>query len=228
MKKDSKLKITSYLMAILVASSVTLAPSPVKADGETIITIVNANENNEVTKIKLNIDDIIAEEERSFCEYKVVCGDNASIISKKVCKIFGIPVTTKYWPVIAFLNEYPRVINPGDIIIYPNSPKFLDELLDYVNTSGWLEDYLNKHDVYKRRSTYILDDVVTAGQVFDSIYGLGASKNKELFNLYLDYIGESGKFTPSTILVTGDDYFRFTEDIPTMDELNNYRNHKNK
>jgi len=41
--------------------------------------------------------------------------DNLSKISEKICGHYKKEVTTKYWPALAFLNGYPRVINPGDI-----------------------------------------------------------------------------------------------------------------
>jgi len=248
MKKESRVKITSAALALLMATSGIALKSNARAEGgteSTMVTIHNAdtNETETVVYIKgvpiLPSDEKIQEEEnKGFSEYTVVKGDNASIISKKICRIFKIPVTTKYWPVIAYLNNYPRVINPGDVIVYPETVEELENMLSMLKESGWTKRYASGNHVYRKNnnvdSQYMFDSQVTAGQVFDEIYGEGASKNKEFFDLYIEFHKAYGDEVVNDVfsvinentVLEEDEYFIFTEDIPTMEELYEFKNQK--
>ena len=90
-------------------------------------------------------------EESQYGRYVVKKGDSASSISRKVCKYFDEEPTTKYWPVIAFLNGFPRVIQPGDVIIFPDTFEDMDDLLNSLKETGWTARYIQQNDVYGRR-----------------------------------------------------------------------------
>ncbi len=236
MKKNG-LRILSGLAALMISgSSYTLVKlNNAKAEGtnDTIINYYDADLENpkmiqivDVTPVEITEENNISENNIEFGEYTVVRGDNASIISKKICKhVYHIEPTTKYWPVIAFLNGYPRVIHAGDVIVYPKNLKDMEKMLTWIKSSNngtkdsWLVKYLRSHRVYFDGERYLIENPQTAGEIFDEMFGKGASKNIELFNYYLKVLGIEGKYTPNTLVVSFEGVWELTEGGYTLFEL---------
>ena len=156
-------------------------------------------------------------EESQYGRYVVKKGDSASSISRKVCKYFDEEPTTKYWPVIAFLNGFPRVIQPGDVIIFPDTFEDMDELLNSLKETGWTARYIQQNDVYGRRKN---NKGVTLIQLLTEIYGDTACVDPDFVYQYLKVQGLQGQYDMDSI-VNGDNetLFRLTEWIPTLEEL---------
>ena len=173
------------------------------------------------TKQGTFIEDCDEYEEGEYTKYVVQKGDNASNISKKICRYFGVESTTKYWPVIAYLNDYPRTINKGDQLIFPSSYKDMDDLLNQLDESGWTNNYkklLKKRKEIKEK--YKADNLYnTVGAILDEIYGAGTRNDQEFVNKYLNAVGFAGDYDADTIL-TKEEIFKLTEWIPTLEELN--------
>ncbi len=146
--------------------------------------------------------------------YKVKRGDNASIISKKICKVYGVAKTGKYWPVIAYLNAYPRIIKENDELLYPSTLALADYILDYVHRTGWINRYTKLNNIYKKNK-----GEVTVGKVIDEIYGRGMSNNKEFFDAYMKIIGIDTVIDKNTVITNYDFYFMMTEYIPSIEEI---------
>lgn len=155
-----------------------------------------------------------------FEQYTVKEGDNASRISEKICNRLHIEQTTKYWPVIAFLNDYPRIIHPGDIIIYPKDAVEMENLYQNLRKTGWLARYIQKQDIYGTKKKAAR---TTLGQLLSEIYGPGVCIDPDFVALYLKAQGLEGRFDIDSI-VNGDNdtLFLVTEWIPTLDELQEY------
>ena len=224
--KTKNLRITSAFLALTMTAALALSkPMDVKAEESTnqVITInSNDQELNDSVGITENTEGLVEITNiKTYYMYTVQKGDNASLISKRICRKFNVTPTTKYWPVIAFLNNYPRVIRPGDVIYYPTSIEEMDSLLSMLKESGWLKNYIRLNRIYKRN-----DGVLTLGEIIDDIYGHGASKNPELVNAYLKIIGCEGMFDANSVIFDGniekpnyDLYFMVTEAIPTREEI---------
>ena len=205
MKKNTKIRITSSLVALLMATNINLVKNNnVKAEEERYIAGTYTEE----------------VEEPVYNEYVVREGDNASVISIRVCKYFGVPKTTKYWPVIAYLNNYPRVLQPNDIIYFPETFEEMDTMLNDLKESGWLRLYLKYNKVYGKK-----EEKITVGEVIDDIYGIGACKDPDFVLAYFTAIEQLGNYNVDSV-VKGDDLFRLTEWIPTREELKVYQKRK--
>lgn len=206
--KINNLRIKSALLALMMTTSLALVkPADVKAEENNIIenveTVDFIAENNE-------------QEANQYSLYTVQKGDNASVISKKISReCYGIPSTTKYWPVIAFLNNYPRAIKEGDYIFYPTEIEHADYVLDCLKKSGWINKYVKLNRIYQDRSK-----PVTVSRIIDEIYGKGVSANQEFVDAYLKIVGFEG-FDKDAIITNNDIYFMITEYIPTVEEIQN-------
>ena len=135
--KTKNLRVSPKLIAIMVAGGIALTPVNGLA--------VTNNTYDPGTFVKE------ADEFEVYGKYVVKEGDNASRISEKVCSHLRIEITTKYWPVIAIMNGYPRVINPGDIIIFPKTKEELEEIYNEIRSSGSLARYIQQNNIYKEK-----------------------------------------------------------------------------
>ena len=225
--KTKNLRITSAFLTLVMASNLALIkPEVAHADTEfneqSIVINTNFEEEEENISAENNEGPVEITNVKAYYMYTVQRGDNASVISKRICRRFNVTPTTKYWPVIAFLNNYPRIIHPGDTIYYPTTIEEMDELLSMLKESGWLSNYIRLNRIYKRN-----DGVLTFGEIIDDIYGRGASRNPELVNAYLKIIGCEGMFTVNSVIFdcnlenpNYNLYFMVTEAIPTREEIN--------
>ena len=110
MSHDMKLRIKSGLLALMVAGGITLVHAP-KAMAEEA-----KPKYKEGTFI--DIPSFDEHEESQYGIYVVKEGDNLSKISEKICRHQGVEISTKYWPVLAYLNGYPKVAQPGDLLFF--------------------------------------------------------------------------------------------------------------
>ena len=131
------IRISRRMMALLVAGGISMAPIPGTA--------VTNNSYDPGTFVKM------ADENEVYGQYVVKKGDNASRISEKVCSHLRVEITPKYWPAIAFLNGYPRVIDEGDIIIFPKTIEELETLNNELRECGWTARYIQKNKIYKKK-----------------------------------------------------------------------------
>ncbi len=205
--KENKLKITNKMLAIMVAGGITFSPI-----------VSNAINYKPGTFIELSID-----ESKLFNQYVVKEGDNASIISQKICRYFDEEVTTKYWPAIAFLNAYPRTINPGDIIIFPKTFERLQSLNEDLKETGWTNRYVKKNKIYKKKNKEKISRDNIESLLYE-IYGDSVCIDEDFIHLYLEIQGLDDKYALSdNSKFVDDQLFYLTEWIPTLDELNEYR-----
>jgi len=211
MEKNIKLKFISGAVATVIAvgGNLTLSNTP-NAYADTVVK----------KKFGTFIEDLDDYEEGQYIKYIVQEGDNASNISRRVCRYFGENVTTKYWPVIAYLNGYPKTIKVGDEIIFPSTYADMNSLLNDLNESGWITKY--KKLLRKRKETserYKEDNKDnTIGALIDDIYGEGTSNDKDFVRRYLEEVGLSSKYNVNTIL-SKEEIIRLTEWIPSLEEL---------
>ena len=160
------------------------------------------------------IDNFMTINDIQYDAYVVKSGDNTSRISEKICKHNGVEISTKYWPVIAYLNQYPCTIRPSDIVIFLDSVENMDELLAGLKSSNWYSKYVQYNKIRKNAKKNI-----TIGQVLDEIYGAGTSKDSAFVRKYLKTIGmDPEKYNAGTEL-NNYTYFKLTDWIPTSEEL---------
>ena len=211
MKKDS-LRITPKLIALLVAGGITLAP----VEGSCL----TDNSYDPGTFVKC----VDLDESKHYGEYVVKKGDNLSRISEKVCSHLRIEITPKYWPVLAFLNGYPRVIEPGDIILYPKSAEYLDLLNEKLKENGWTSKYKQTYKVYGEKVPKKRLSMESVGILLSSIYGDKVCVDEDFIRLYLKVQGLDEKYyLSSSFELSNETLFELTDWIPTLEEINEYQ-----
>ena len=207
MTKENKIRLISGALVVTMATSMAFA-NPQKVYAET---------NTVYTEGKF-----VEETESKYGQYVVKKGDNASLISQKICRHFNVEMTTKYWPVIAFLNDFPRTIQPGDVIIFPNSMEEMDSLLAKLKELGWTARYIQKNDVYGKKKKE--QHRTTVGELLVDIYGDKVCVDPDFVRQYLETIGLGNIYSYDTPIDTSNDmFFYLTEWIPTLDELNEFK-----
>ena len=208
--KEENIKLSRRLMALLVAGGISFAPIKGKA--------ITNNSYDPGTFVK-----IAEEEDTPYGKYVVKKGDNVSRISEKVCSHLRIEITTKYWPAIAFLNSYPRVIEEGDIIIYPKNPLDLEKLNDELRKVGWTKRYIQKNKIYKKSPKKNVGLNSISALLYE-IYGPNVCIDEDFIHLYLKIhdLDSSYILTENTGL-DNDTIFELTDWIPTLEELMDYR-----
>ena len=211
MKKDS-LRITPKLIALLVAGGITSAP----VEGNCL----TDNSYDPGTFVKC----VDLDESKHYGEYVVKKGDNLSRISEKVCSHLRIEITPKYWPVLAFLNGYPRVIEPGDIILYPKSAEYLDLLNEKLKENGWTSKYKQTYKVYGEKVPKKGLSMESVGILLSSIYGDKVCVDEDFIRLYLKVQGLDEKYyLSSSFELSNETLFELTDWIPTLEEINEYQ-----
>ena len=210
-KSQLTVKLASGIVAFALSASPVLAGTPNNAYAENLNTTSLTEEQYKPGTI---IEHYTVIDDVEYNGYVVKAGDNTSRVSQKVTKYFNEEMTTKYWPVIAYLNEYPRTVRPGEVLIFPESFEEMDETLTELRQSGWLAKYIQYRGIYKNNKRNI-----TVGEVIDQIYGKGASQDPTFVRNYLKAVRfDVKKFNASSEL-NGDLYFKLTDWIPTTEEL---------
>lgn len=182
---------------------------------------------NKVYAEGINSDTRIMQEakgEKNLSTYTVKKGDNASKISRWICNEYGIKQTNKYWPVIAFLNNYPRIIQPGDEIVYPTDLEKTEKLLAILKRTNWFSKYVQKNNIYGKKGN---NSGITVAELLDSVfeecYGVSTEGNEDLYNQYLFSIGVNednhSELCDLNHVISGEDLFNLTESIPTLEEV---------
>lgn len=215
MKKVS-VKLMSYATAFVmsvVGSSIALKTSDAYAESFTPSKKVVVTQ--EPKEGAFLADDMY--EESQYHRYVAKEGDNLSRVSEKVCKYFGEEISTKYWPTLAFLNGYPRVMNPGDIIIFPGTFEDMEEMNAELRRVGWTARYIQANDVYGTRKE--ATGGITLGELLIDIYGKKACVDPDFVARYLRTIGVRGDYSFDYVIKDTNTYFKFTEWIPTLEEL---------
>lgn len=213
--KENKSQITIKLATGVTAFMLTMSPvfagsiNNAYAEGVKTASVTD-------TKYKEGtfIENYMVDGEKTYNGYVVKRGDTTSRISEKASKYLKAEKSTKYWPVIAYLNNYPRTIKPGEIVIFPNNIEDMNELLSNLKSTNWVSKYIQYNGIYKNKKKNI-----TVGEVIDQIYGKGASQDPTFVRKYLKTVGMNPANYNASSELNGDSYFRLTDWIPTIEEL---------
>ena len=203
MKNDLKLRLKSGTLALMVAAGIQTASLP-KTTAEDI-------------KITYKQGTFIDNTEEDYLKYVVKKGDCSSIISSKICNYFGIEKSTKYWPVIAYLNDYPRVIQPGDIIIFPKTIDEMNAMLTELKTKGYISSYIQKNSIYNENNIDG-EEYMTMFELVSCLYGDDCYVDESFVTNYLKVREINKKFKPNSKL-TKEDVAYINECVPTIEEL---------
>ena len=210
--KEENIKISRRLMALLVAGGISMAPIPGSA--------LTDNSRDPGTFVKY----VEQDETTEYGEYIVKEGDNLSRISEKVCSHLRIEITPKYWPALAFLNGYPRVIKPGESIIFPKTDDKLIELNERLQEIGWTSRYKQTYKVYGIKKPKKPLSMLSVGGLLYEIYGPEVCVDEDFIRLYLEIQGlDDSYYLTDRDGLDNDTVFKLTDWIPTLDELKQYR-----
>ena len=199
MKKETKMKMLTGALVVTMAVSA-LGMAPVNAYAESGAykqgTIVQVErENGEIRDAYIMKD-----------------GDNLSRVSEKLCrKVYGIEPTTKYWPVLAFMNGYPKVGQPGDEIIYPATLEEMEARLSFLKKSGLFAKYVQQNNIYKKK--------FTVSDLLHDIYSSQVCVDPDFIANYLETLGLTGIYDADTVIQSTQDLFYLTEWIPSLPQL---------
>ncbi len=160
MEKSTKVRFLSGLVAFVMSGSISFTTLPeVYAEGININ--YSTEQENDIPKAKPGtfIEVPLEIDGEEFDLYAVKEGDNLSKISEKYVAHYGTKaktgkkwgVTTKYWPVWAYLNGYPRVAHEGDLLLVYDDINKTDETRTKLGKTGWLSRYINANDVYGKQ-----------------------------------------------------------------------------
>ena len=211
--KDENIKLSRKLISLLVAGGISMAPIHGSA--------ITDNSRDPGTFVKY----VEMDETTEYGEYIVKEGDNLSRISEKVCSHLRIEITPKYWPALAFLNGYPRVINPKDVVIFPKNANDLIELNEKLQEIGWTSRYKATYKVYGIKKPKKPLSMLSVGGLLSEIYGPSVCVDPDFIHLYLEIQGLDDKYYLTTRdCLDNETLFRLTEWIPTLDELKEYNN----
>lgn len=207
--EKGRLRISPKLIALLLAGGIALTPIAGSA--------VTDNSYKPGTFVK-HVEQV---EDARYGIYIVKEGDNASRISEKICSHERIEITTKYWPVVKYLN--PEVLNEGDQIIFPLDPNEMDEILKQLK-KGWLANYINTHNVYPKVEKKKISYEDAAKLIAEFYQGEDVCIDPDFVRLYMKATGLDKKYKLSKSKeLTNDDKANFSDWIPTLEELEEYR-----
>ena len=149
--------------------------------------------------------------------YVVKEGDNLSRISEKITVHLKSEQTTKYWPVLAYLNGYPRVIQPGDLVIFPADMEVMDTILAKLK-KGWLAKYIQKNNIYREKNTVrrLIEEI------YRDWYGDAVCVDPDFIRLYLSALGLGDKYDGNSPITDSEMLFELTEWIPSLEQLDEY------
>ncbi len=202
--KIKKLKVTSTFVTLALAGTLALAPVNVIAESHRQGSFISET-------VELN--------EVSYNQYVVKEGDTLSIISYKICQFFKEPASNEYWPALAFLNNYPRVSKPGDIIYFPTTFEDFKELNESLRSTGWTARYISKNDVYRhnRADSFSEYDVK---KLLAEIYGPSVTIDDNFVNAYLKTVGmnnKNGEYNLDSL--DNETFFKLIDWIPSLEEV---------
>lgn len=206
-----KLRLNKKTLALLAASGIALTP-------------IEASLTNPKYVEGKFVKEVEQDENEEYGQYVVMENDNLSKISEKICGHYHEEVSTKYWPALAFLNGYPKVINPGDIIIYPKSFERLVAMNDKLRKIGWTAKYIYNNKIYgeKKVKKRLSRDLV--GVILDDIYGEEVCVDEDFIHLYLEIQGLDDKYyLTNNQTLNSDVIYDLTEWIPTVEQINEYQ-----
>ena len=211
MKKETKIRFISGAMAMMLANGIVFA-TPVNAGAE-------------IYKRGTFIEETVEYGEKTYLRYVADKTDNLSQISRKICRYYGVEVTTKYWPVLAFLNDVKKaIVRPGDVFIFPLTIDEMDELYEALITSGWIKAYVKANNIYKPKKKVI----VTVGDLLAEIYGDKTCVDPDFVQAYLKMQGLDGVYTIDSVIDHKTDMiFYLTEWLPTVEDIEEFQQ-KNK
>lgn len=184
-----KLRVNKKLIALLVAGGITLLP---------LTGTIAEKKYVEGTFVK----EVEMDENEEFGQYVVMEGDTLSKISEKYCGHYKQEVTTKLWPSFAFLNGYPKVSNPGDIIIFFKDYNKQVELNEKLRKTGWTAKYITQNNIYGKKAK-IKYTGAEVRALLEAIYGDDVCVDRDFVITYLE-MHPSGNLT---------------ESIPTVEEI---------
>lgn len=206
---SNKLRLKSGLLALLVAGGMTLVHTP-KVCAEDL-----KPKYTEGTFID-NPNEVDEHEESQYKYYVVKEGDNLSRISEKICRHEGHEITTKYWPALAFLNGYPKISNPGDLIMYLEDMDDMDALLQSLKETKWTARYIQANDVYAQDKT---SGGYTIKELLIEIYGKKAAEDPAFFKKFMKAQNLYGKYTLDSVVTGTNMLAELTLWIPTFEQL---------
>lgn len=158
----------------------------------------------------------VDEEGIHYNKYVVKKGDNVSRISEKVCKFFGVERSTEYWPTIAFLNNFPRTLNPGDVVVFPETFEEMALMNAQLRSIGWTARYIQGHDIYGKRKEVHKSSIK---DLLREIYGDDVCIDEDFVYRYLAALGLAGKYDAGSGSFTYDELFELTDWIPSLKDL---------
>lgn len=215
MNSKKKINIKAGLLALLMSANLSLVEIPVSyaaSLNEEVIVVEYKNTEGEIETINCK-------------EYEVKKGDNLSNISRRMTEEYGIKPTTMYWPVLAYLNNYPRMIHPGNVLVYPETLDEAQKLYDELKEKKWIAKYIINNNVYGKRRQEIKGAFMTnytISKIIDEVYGEGASKNGDLVSAYLNAVNMETYDDRLDKKLNNEEVFRLTEWLPTEKELTEY------
>ena len=201
MKNNTKIKLMKGIAVLTLATSISLS-SPAIAYAKDLpkqgsFVIVGTEQ---------------AEENAKYNKYIVKEGDNLSRISERISrKVYGIEPTTKYWPVLAFMNDYPRVAQPGDEIIFPTTLEEMEARLSYLKKTGLFAKYVQNNNIYKKK--------FTVSDLLHDIYSSQVCVDQDFINQYLETLGLTGIYNENSVITSTNDLFLLTEWIPSLPQM---------
>ena len=204
--KVNNLRISSAFMAIVVAGGIAVG------------SISNAYGD---TKYKQGtfISETVEDDDLHYNQYVVKKGDTLSKISIKICRYFNQEKSTKYWPSIAFLNNYPRTVNPGDIIVFPETFEKLESLNSDLRKNGWTARYIQNNRIYEK-NIRIKPKTYSIQSLLAEIYGKDVTIDDNFIDAYLSATGLEDKYCKEDLqAIENDVIFELTDWIPSINEL---------
>ena len=214
MDKD---ELTKKIMVYIVAGSIAAAP---------VSSTLAETKYKQGIFFQLNEEN---EENKPFTYYVVKKGDYLSKICRRICLLNNEPVSNDWWPAIAFLNDFPRVLQPGDVIRFYTDFNKNIELDQKLRDIGWTRRYIKENDVYGKRKRHRVS-INKVGELLYDIYGNNVCVDEDFIRLFLDATGLSSKYELSENDDVNEDLlYDFTESLRPLDELYEYRqNNKQK
>lgn len=165
------------------------------------------------------INETITQEEENYNQYVVKEGDTLSKISVKICRYFKEKVSEKYWPALAFLNNYPKTSKPGDIIVFPETFEKLESLNNDLRKNGWTARYIQNNRIYEK-NIRIKPKTYSIQSLLAEIYGKDVTIDDNFIDAYLSATGLEDKYCKENLqAIENDVIFELTDWIPSINEL---------
>ena len=151
--------------------------------------------------------------------YTVVKGDSLARISQKISLYLGVESTSKYWKVLAFLNDSSDLLHVGDVIRYPRTIEELDDLAADLKEAEWTfkttiknnsEEYAPYTKKIKTTTVYEVIKAACRGKY---------TVDRKFAKLYLQMQVVPAGWTLDTKISTTDEVHMLTEWIPSKEDI---------